>query len=544
MDDREKFSLGEDYPAESAYRDGESIRSNVCNMGRMMAELTIPSVFPPEGYQVGDDLPGNNQSISAMAVNTLASALMFMAFPPGQPIMRLKPEVFKVQGEIDQDPQMYANLLLAMSSLEIAHREKLQTTPIATAYVGLMKLLLVAGNALWKHIKLKEPTYHRPDCYVVKRNSGGLPLRTIHKECVTFETLDKEHQDQIRPLLSDQDWKKTDGSHKKDFEVEVEVYSVMKYHKASDGEETWLYWQECKGVTLEDTEVETDFDNPPMWPAWLIPEYGQDWGRSYCEEYRGDLYTLEAHASSINDGASLAALSLLFVKPGGTSVKQVRQARNLSVLSGDANDLSVFRSDKTGDFNFVVQNYLETAKRVSAAFLMQSSIQRNGERVTAEEIRRLGQELDKAMGGLYTSTATGTQKVVIQRAVALNEDETPELPAIPRDIVKVEVITGVDALGQSTEAENLTEYATAARTAFPTKFEQTHDAHNFFTRLAAARGVKPDGLVLSAEQVQADNAAMQEQAAQQTVLDKGTGPAVKGLADFAAQGGDITQTLQ
>lgn len=502
-------------------------------MGRLMAELTIPSVFPPDGYKVGDDLPGNNQSISALAVNTLASNLMFMAFPPGQPIMRLKPVEYKLQKDINEDPKLYATMLLSLSRLELEHREILQTTPLATAYTGYVKVLLIAGNALWRHMALHEPSYHLPTQYTVKRNGTGHPLRTILKETLKLDALDPDWKAQIMPLLT-ADTKNfgPDGKMKKEFEIEVDIYSVCKLHIDPDGERSWLFWQEYKGTHLTGTENESDYDNPPLWPGWLIPVFGQNWGRSYCEEYRGDLYTLEAHASAINDGASLAALSLIFVKPGSTSVRSVREARNLSTISGNVEDVGVFRSDKTADFNFVMSNYEAVAKRVSAAFLMQQSVQRSGERVTAEEIRRLGQELDKAMGGTYTYMAQGNQKVVIQRAVHLVEDDNPGLPPIPREVVKVEVITGIDAMGQSTEYDNLMEYAQAGLAVFPSKFEQAHDASNFFMRAAAAKGVKPDGLVLTPEQMDANAQAAQEQAAQQSMIDKGTGPAVKGLSDF------------
>lgn len=548
MEDRDatQYSLGHEYTAESCYNDDTSRRQSVIDMGRLMAELTIPSVFPPEGYMVGEDLPGNNQSISALAVNTLTSTLMFMAFPPGQPIMRLKPVEYKLQAEINQDPELYANTLLALSRLELEHREIIQTTPLATAYTGYVKLLLVAGNALWKHLTLQEPTYHLPTTYTVKRNSAGHPLRTIHKECMTFDTLDEDWKEQIRDLLDETETQK-DGKALKEFEIEVDIYSVCKLKTSGDGERTWLFWQEYKGIVLEGTGLEADYDNPPMWPGWLIPVYGQNWGRSYCEEYRGDLYTLEAHASAINDGASLAALSLIFVKPGATSIKTIREARNLSTVSGDGNDVSVFRTDKTGDFSFVMSNYEAVAKRVSAAFLMQSSVQRSGERVTAEEIRRLGNELDKAMGGTYTYMAQGNQKVIIVRAVNLVEAENPGLPEIPRDVVKVEVITGIDAMGQSTEYDNLMEYAEAGLKVFPDKFQQSHDASNFFMRAAAAKGVKPDGLVLKPEQIAANDEQAKQQSMQQTMLDKGTGPAVKGMADFLGQqggGAEAPPTLQ
>lgn len=496
-------------------------------MGRLMAELTVPYVMPPDGYQTGDDIPGNNQSISAMCLNTLTSALVLMAFPPNQPILRFEAIEYEIQAQVDKDPELWSRTELALARLEITHRKRLQTTTIATAYGEYVKLLLTVGNGLWRHLKLASPTVHKPDSYVVKRDKQGNPLLAILKECVNLQGMDRDHVDFIMANVPANHWED-----KAEWEREVDVYSILKASTDENGERTWCYWEEWEGHVLPDTEVETDYDTPPMWPGWLIPVYGQDWGQGYCEQYRGDLYTVEAHASAINDGASLAALSLLFTKPGGqTSIKQVREARNLSVLPGDAADLSVFRSDKTADLNFVVNNLEAAARRLSAAFLLQSSVQRSGERVTAEEIRRLGQELDKALGGLYTQISQGNQKVIIVRAVRLNEEENPKLPALPKGVVEIQVITGVDAIGNNADADNLLEWGGGMQKLFPTQFEKRASFEDFGRRYASAKGVKPDGLLKTADTVAAEDQQAQQAAMLQSAVDKGTGPAVKGIAD-------------
>jgi len=535
--DTDIFTLGKDRKACDVYKLlANGRRQAVCDMGRRMAELTIPSVMPPLGYHTGDDLPGNNQSLGAHCVNTLTSHLGFMAFPPGQPIFRPAIVEHELQKEINDDPELWSKTQLALSRLEMAHRTKFATFPLETAYTGYMKLLLVAGNALWKHLELKEPSFARPDSYVVKRNKAGVPLLTIHEEVMAIQEMDQDHRDFIMANLDEA--QKTAWADMAEWEREVTIQSVMKFHSDDDGE-SWLFWQEYEGKMLPGTNVETDEDNPPMWPGWLIPVFGEDWGRSYCEEYRGDLYTMEAHASAINDGASLAALALLFVKPGSTtSIRQVREAKNLSTLPGDADtDLSVFRTDKSADFNFVLTNLDNIARRLSQAFLLQSSVVRNAERVTKEEIQRVGQELDKALGGLYTTIAQGNQKTIIVRAIRLHEDTDPKLPELPQKKVSIEVITGKDGLGQSLEIDRLKSYAKDGLETFPKDFEAYHNAGDFFRRLASAYGVKPDGLVRDDKQVAADKQAAQQQQLSADVMSKAAGPAAKGLVDMASQGG-------
>lgn len=528
MEDTSLYTLGNEKTAKQMYAElAAKGQTGVVNLGRLMSELTIPSLIPPEGYEGGDNLPGNNQSAGAQCLNNLASLLTLQAFPPGQPIARLKALEYTMQEEIDADPQLYARVLQSLAQLELTHRELLQVTTLQTAYGQYIRYLLVAGNALWKHIEQDSPMAFAPNCYVVKRNVAGVPLITIHEEKVSLMALDEDLQEQVRPLLNSDDAK---DKNKNEWDVTATVQSVMKL-RVNGKERTWLYWQECEGEVLNGTTVETDILYPPMWPGWLVPVYGADWGGSYCEQYRGDLYTLEAHASALNDGSSLAALSLLFVKPGSqTSIRQVREARNLETLPGDADDLSVFRTDKSADFGFVENRFESTARRLNRAFLLQSSVQRSGERVTAEEIRRLGTELDKALGGLYTQIAQGNQRVIIRRAMRLNEEAFPDLPSLPDKHVQVQVITGIDALGNTIEYDNLMEYAMAGQKAFPKSFEAAHNSGDFFLRIAAAKGVKPDGLIKTPEQLQADEENNQQQMMQEKLLDKGTAPAVQGMA--------------
>lgn len=524
----EKYTLGE--AAEDAYAALSSYRQQVIDTGRLMAELTIPSVFPPDGYRAGDDLPGNNQSVNAHAVNTLASELMFMAFPPGQPIMKLEPVETKLQKDIDADPELYSRTQLALSRLEIAHRKRFQSTPLATAYVGYMKLLIVAGNGLWKHIKLSSPTYHRPDCYVVSRSRDGHPMVTIHKERVRVVTLPDDIQKMIYEETPELLAKEVP-----EWEREADIYSVCKF--VAEGEDGyWLYWQEYKGRYIDGTGVETDYMDCPMWPGWLIPVFGDNWGRSYCEEYRGDLFTLEAHASALNDISALAAWALVFAKPGTrTSLRQVQKARNLEIIPGSAEDLSVFRSEKTGDGSFVAQNFENAARRIGAAFLVQSAVMRNGERVTKEEVQRVGRQLDRAMGGLYTEIAQGHQRRIIHRAVRLHEEASKELPKIPEDVVEIGVITGIDAMGNANEGTELTEFGMVLNQVYgPGSAGRITRMSDFANRLAATKGIKPDGLVIPQKDLEASMENERKQALSASMMEKAAGPAAGALAGAMA----------
>lgn len=527
----EKYNLGS--PAASVFELLAGInRQQVIDQSRRMAELTIPSVFPPLNYRVGDDLPGTNQSAGARAVNNLASKIMFMAFPPGQPMMRLTPVVQKLQKEIDQDPELYARIELALSQVEQAHRKKAAIVGLATAWVGYIKLLLVSGNALWKHITLECPTFHPLHEWVTSRDMAGHPLLTIHQEKVRLTTLPKDIQEIIyeeQPeLLKLEDWSR-----------ETTIYSICKYceegERKADGH--WEYWQETeKGRLINGTEMETDYEDCPMWPGWCIPVYGQNWGRSYCEEYRGDFYILESNASALNDCATLASLALLFVKPGArTSLRQVQKARNLAMLSGSAEDLTTYRSEKGTDAQFIGENFERAEQRIGKAFLVMSSVMRQGERVTAEEVERTGQDLDQAMGGVYTEIAQSHQRRMVTRFVRLHEEDNDDLPELPKGLVELEVITGVDAMGRSAEVQNLTDFGKNLAAMFPQKVQTILNPLDYATRMASGMSIKPDGLVRTQQDLDQEQAQQEQQAQQAAVMPKiaagASGPLAQGMLD-------------
>ena len=163
-----------------------------------------------------------------------------------------------------------------------------------------------------------------------------------------------------------------------------------------------------------------------------------------------------------------------------------------------------------------------------------ASVMRQGERVTAEEVERTGQDLDQAMGGVYTQIAQGNQRMMVTRFVHLHEEAKPEaIPSPPKDYVHLGLITGIDAMGKSTEVANLKEFGTTINTVFPPNSESSNilDPFDFASRLASAMSIKPDGLVKDEKTVLAQQAQDKQAAATQ----ENTKAAVSGASGPMAQ---------
>src|SRR3546814_11895121 len=88
--------------------------------------------------------------------------------------------------------------------------------------------------------------------------------------------------------------------------------------------------------------------------------------------------------------------------------------------------------------------------RLSHAFMLQSGTVRNAERVTAEEIRAMAQELENVLGGVYTVLSAEFQLPLIRRIlyVLIRQAEAPELP---KSVVPT-VLTGFESIGRNPSA--------------------------------------------------------------------------------------------
>lgn len=524
-----KYSLGSE--AKELYDHLAKDRERVIDTAREMAKITIPSLMPPEGYKTGDKIGTNEQSANAMCVNTLASKLMFMALPTAMPVLRFEPIEHKLQADIRRDPHLWTQIDAGLGRLEIEHRKRMEATTIRSAYVGAMKQLVVAGNVCWEHNTIDNPLYHSINCYVVKRNNYGQQLFVILKRTVDVMDLDEDIQDMIyrkHPEMLDKG---------KEWERQVDIYAVCKRVKdinEPDGY-LWEYWEEYEGEMIPDTEFTAQYDAPPLYAAWMIPVYGQNWGRSYCEEYRGDLTAIENFSASLGDGAAAASLILLFLKPGSrTSAKQLRDAQNMEMFTGSAEDLSMFKTEKMADFNFVSAELERAIQRVGRAFLLVSSVQRQAERVTAEEWIRMAQEIDQAMGGVYSELAQSFQRLVVNRFVVLHNESAPTLPKLPPGIFRVGVITGIEVMGRSTEGDALVKATGTYLELGGTEAAKRLDYDELGNRIYISAGVKLDGLMKSPD-VQAQEAQQAKQDAMRaTLMEKASGPVAGALAKGGA----------
>ena len=105
-------------------------------------------------------------------------------------------------------------------------------------------------------------------------------------------------------------------------------------------------------------------------------------------------------------------------------------------------------------------------------------------------------------------------------------NKTKKLPQLPKGIVFPKVITGIEALGRTTDRNKLIQFLqTLAGTLGGESIAQYVNVTEAIKRLATADGIETKGLIRTEEDLQAEAQAqqeqMQQQAQQQSLLNAG-----------------------
>jgi hypothetical protein len=513
----------------------ELTRQDFLNRARENAKLTIPALMPPEGHSAASSLYKPWQSIGSHGVNTLTSKLLMTVLPPNAPMFRFAMSDYVVV-ELGQAPDVRAEVEKKLNEIERAVQQEIEGLSIRAALVEALKHLIVCGNVLLYLPKKGNLRLYKLDRYVVQRDFEGTLLRAIIKETVAFDAL----PDDVKALVAIDNDLPSDADQART-EKEFDIYTV--FHRK--GNRIHVH-QSIKGKIIPGSTGSWPLDKSPIMALRWTYLHDEDYGRAYVDEYIGDLSGAEALSKSLREAAAASSKINPMVNPTGlTRARDVAEAENLEVISGRADDVTMLQFNKQADMAVTQSVLQDLIQRLSHAFMMNKAVQRNAERVTAEEVRTMVSDIEDVLGGIYSLLAQELQLPLVKRILDRMERDKkiPKVSSLKdasgRPVAAPTIVTGIEALGRGQDFNRYMTFVQNVLQPLGDVAFQELNIPDFIKRAAVSLSIDTDGLLKTqddkAKALQDQQNLQANQAQQQMLMDavKGATPQV---AKVAAEG--------
>ncbi|AWD90754.1 head to tail connecting protein [Pseudomonas phage Alpheus] len=426
-----------------AYEKLKPMRNAFVERGKRFSRYTIPHLlvdFDHVGMgDYGDSMNTTGwQSFGASALTHLENRLVMTMFPPHSPFFGTELEqstLLQLRQEAGATVKAQTLLAAAVKEAMLEHERISGRSAIGQA----IRHLLAVGNTCLYLPRKGDAVNYPLNRYVVKRDKSGSLLKLILLEHKALDTFPPEIQAVIRANRA--------SPAGKDADTNIELYTEAK----RDGD-FYIIRQEAEGHIVG-TEYRVHEDRFPFIVLRWEANYGEDYGRSKVELHAGDLHMIQFLSEALAKGMILMADVKYLVKPGATTdVDHLINSPTGEYVYGNIDDIGVLQLEKYADFTPIASVLDKYERRVGQAFMMDSQIQRNAERVTAYEIRRDSQSNEQALGGNYTLLAPTLQKPYAR--LLLNRIGME----LGKEHVKITLMTGIEALSKMSELDRIQQF--------------------------------------------------------------------------------------
>ena len=446
------------------------------------------------------------QSVGSKCVVNLAAKLMLALLPPQTSFFKLQVRDDKLGDEIPRE--IRSELDLSFSKMERMVMDYINASSDRVVVHQALKHLIVSGNALIFMGKdgLKNYPLNR---YAINRDGNGNVCEIVTKELISRKILAMDLPEPIPNSPGDEGYKT--GSDDQD----VEVYTYVRF----DMNGRWVWHQEAFDRVIPGSRSTAPKNANP----WLTLRFntvdGEDYGRGRVEEFLGDIRSLEGLSQALVEGSAAASKVVFLVSPSSTTKpKTIADAGNGAIVQGRPEDVGVVQVGKTADFRTAAEQINTLERRISDAFLLLNV--RQSERTTAEEVRLTQMELEQQLGGLFSLLTIEFLIPYLNRTLHILQ-RNRELPKIPKDLVRPQIVAGVNALGRGQDQQSLVMFIqTLAQTLGPEAIGQFLDSGEFIKRLAAAQGIDVLNLIKTQETMEQERMQQQQMMQQQALLEQ------------------------
>lgn len=469
-----------------------SLRETIVTRVERYAGWTLPTIFPSDTGSSDEEFQNDYQSFGAQAVNNLANKIMMALFQPSRPFFRLTLTTEQEEEILLENAGMsQANIEEALAAGERGSMRELEKINARVTMTDCILQLIVAGNVLF-YMPEDEPTqsYTIRD-YVIERDLRGQVTKLIIRETKAVSSL----SDDLAEMAA---------SNKIDESSEVSLYTGIQ----KVGKDRFVVWQEMEDLCKCHEKVgHYSQDGLPWIPLTWSLARNKDYGTGLVEQYAGDFATLSTLAEAIIDYTVIMTDVKTLVDPTGmTNARLINEAKSGDYVHGREEDLHVHSAAVAQGADFLTNQFAVVERRLAAAFLLNSSVTRDAERVTAEEIRMQAQELESSYGGVYSRLSSDLQLPLAKRLVKKFDDVLSDVEPI--------IVTGLESLSRNSELDRTRAFFAdlVSLANVPEEVAMRIDYGKLIAMLGAGHGIDHKSLLLSEKDVKAKqaNAAKQQ----------------------------------
>lgn len=470
------------------------------------AMWTLPYVFPVTGGK-DVEMQGPVDSTGPRATNNLSNKLVMTLFQPSNPFFRMRASS-DVLAELDEQAKagdQGAQVVLQNLDKTLAQAEKdamqlLDYNRFRTEATMITKQLIVTGNALAYHPEQGRVQSYNLRDYCIVRDLAGTVIEILTRDKKAFSTFPSSVQDKLREVCKGKKYK--DSS-------DVTIYTQVclkedgKYHMKQAADEFML--ETSKAVWAKE-------DMPYIVLTWNLLR-GEDYGRGLVEDYAGAFHGLYVLNNALTDMVGVASDIKFLVDPSSpVDVQQLNDSESGSYHVGREGDVTTPQFNKQLDMQFVLSMIERFERQIGQAFLLTGASTRDAERVTAEEIRLVANELELSHGGIYSRFAEEWQlklAVLLLRRLDFKIGENKS--------IYPQIITGLDSLSRAGDLDKLRMFIANLQllNEVPEDIRAVINPLRFAEHVGIQLGVESEKFTKTPQEIQAEQQAqmrMQEQA--------------------------------
>lgn len=411
-------------------------RSNYESTWELCAQYTLPEMYLSEevrskGIDPEDTLVGD--SGGAELLSNLSGQVMKWAFPAKGAFFRYMAKEGSELANLTKSKRNDILLRLEESAMQ-ALKDRMFSSVSLDILIGMLGL----GNVVYLVPEKKGNAIQVFDLNdtVIKRSPSGIVTDIIIRECYEYRFIKDTYKKQITVKEYN------------DYDI-VEVYTHVSLNSDKKYEVRYA-------IDTEDLPYNGNYFTEHTCPyrvSALNPKKNTNYATGIVQRYLALIHKSSVYSDTATDTAVSGSLLNWLIKNGSAiDPEEFSQREQGQAFYGQKDDVTPIMADVSKHLQLTDIAHNKINQTLHRVFLMFSAIQRDAERVTAEEIRTIASRLEESHTGLKSTIGDTLQRPLAMLALHLIDDK--ELNQY-KDSIDVYVVSALEAMSRNAEQDNL-----------------------------------------------------------------------------------------